>query len=287
MELKLERPIVFFDLETTGLQIGSAHIVQIGMIKVSPDGSEETLTRLVRPVDEQGRTLPIPPETTAIHHSNDAMVADQPSFKELAPELKAFIGDADMAGYNSNKFDIPLLVEEFLRAGVDFDIANRHLVDVQNIFHKMESRTLIAAYRFYCHKELEGAHSADGDIRATYEVLKAQLDMYNGVTYKDSSGKESKPVVNNIAKLAEFTASSSCADLAGYLGYDARHNLVFNFGKHKGKTVKAVFTAEPSYYGWIQNADFPLITKKLLKQQWDEMHQEDRLKSKFGNVSSL
>ncbi|MBQ9474194.1 MAG: 3'-5' exonuclease [Bacteroidales bacterium] len=281
MELKLERPIVFFDLETTGLQIGSAHVVQIGLIKVSPDGTEESRTYLVRPADAMGRTLPIPPETTAIHHITDAMVADKPTFKELALELKAFIGDADMAGYNSNKFDVPLLVEEFLRAGVDFDIQSRHLVDVQNIFHKMESRTLVAAYRFYCHKELEGAHSADADIRATYEVLKAQLDCYDGAVYKDNTGKESKPIVNDIAKLAAFTTSPMCADLAGFLGYDARHNMVFNFGKHKGKPVKEVFKVEPSYYRWIEDADFPLITKKVLKDLWDEMHQEEKLKSKF------
>ena len=278
MNLNLQRPIVFFDLETTGLQIGSAHIVQISLIKVHPDGHEEQRTEYVRPVDNNGNTVPIPPETTEIHGITNEMVANSPTFKELSQSLYSFIGNADLAGYNSNKFDIPLLVEEFLRAGVDFDIKNRNMVDVQNIFHKMEQRTLIAAYKFYCGKNLKDAHSADADTRATYEVLKAQLDRYDGVDYTDSDGNVSQPVVNDVAKLAKFSTNQAWADLAGYLGYDRQHNIVFNFGKHKGCTLKSVFIKEPSYYSWIQDADFPLSTKKVVAQVWNQM-QSERLKN--------
>lgn len=277
MKLNLTKPIVFFDLETTGVQVGSAHIVEICLHKVMPDGTEQTLVHRVRPCDMQGNTVPIPPETTAIHGISDADVADKPSFKELAPELAAFIGDADLAGYNSNKFDIPLLVEEFLRVGVQFDIKNRRLVDVQNIFHKMEQRTLKAAYRFYCDKNLDNAHSADADTLATYEVLMAQLDRYEGVTYEDRDGKVTTPVVNDIAALAKFSNNSTWADLTGFLGYDRQQREVFNFGKHKGKRVEQVFTEEPSYYAWLMNSDFPLSTKQVVKEIHDRMRQQQKL----------
>ena len=181
MQLKLTKPIVFFDLETTGVQVGSDHIVEICLHKVNPDGTEQTMVQRVRPTDAHGKTVHIPEFTTEIHGIKDSDVADKPTFKELAPTFLEFIGDADLAGFNSNKFDVPLLVEEFLRVGFSFNVKNRRLVDVQNIFHKMEQRTLKAAYQFYCDKNLDNAHSADADTLATYEVLKAQLDRYKDV----------------------------------------------------------------------------------------------------------
>ena len=223
--------------------------------------------------------------TTAIHGISDEDVKDKPSFRELAPSLMEYIGDADLAGYNSNKFDVPLLVEEFLRAGIDFDLKERHCVDVQNIFHQMEQRTLVAAYKFYCGKDLENAHSAAADTIATYEVLMAQLDRYQGVDYKDRSGKVTQPVVNDMAALSEFTANKQWADLVGHIGYDARHREVFNFGKHKGRTVEEVFEQEPSYYDWMMKSDFPLSTKKLITEIWNRKKQLklDQLKAHFGN----
>ena len=285
MELKLSKPIVFIDLETTGVQVGHDHIVEICLHKVNPDGTTDTRVERVRPVDQNGNTVHIPEVTTAIHGISDADVKDKPSFKELAPSLMEYIGDADLAGYNSNKFDVPLLVEEFLRVGIDFDLSKRRLVDVQNIFHQMEQRTLVAAYKFYCQKDLENAHSAAADTIATYEVLKAQLDRYQGVDYKDRSGRVSQPVVNDIEALSRFTANSQWADLVGHIGYDAKHREVFNFGKHKGEPVEDVFEKEPSYYDWMMKSDFPLSTKKLIGEIWDRKKQLklDQLKAHFGN----
>ena len=283
MELNLSKPIVFFDLETTGVQVGHDHIVEICLHKVMPDGSTDTRVERIRPVDANGNTIHIPEQTTAIHGISDADVADKPSFRELAQSLYDYIGDADLAGYNSNKFDVPLLVEEFLRVGIDFDLSKRRLVDVQNIFHQMEQRTLVAAYKFYCQKDLENAHSAAADTIATYEVLKAQLDRYQGVDYKDRSGKVTQPVVNDIAALSRFTANSQWADLVGHIGYDAQRREVFNFGKHKGEPVEQVFEQEPSYYDWMMKSDFPLSTKKLITQIWDRRKQRklDALKAHF------
>ncbi len=284
MQLHLTKPIVFFDLETTGVVVGHDHIVEICLHKVMPDGTTDTRVERVRPVDQNGKTVHIPEFTTAIHGISDADVKDKPTFKELAPSLKEYIGDADLAGYNSNKFDVPLLVEEFLRAGIDFDLKERHCVDVQNIFHQMEQRTLVAAYKFYCGKDLENAHSAAADTIATYEVLMAQLDRYQGVDYKDRSGKVSQPVVNDMAALSRFTANSQWADLVGHIGYDARHREVFNFGKHKGKTVEEIFEQEPSYYDWMMKSDFPLSTKKLITEIWNRKKQLklDQLKAHFA-----
>ena len=284
MQLHLEKPIVFFDLETTGVNVGHDHIVEICLHKVMPLGSTQTLIHRVRPVDNEGKTIHIPDFTTEIHGISDADVADKPSFKELADEIAAFIGDADLAGYNSNKFDVPLLVEEFLRAGHPFDLKCRKLVDVQNIFHKMEQRTLKAAYHFYCGKDLENAHSADADTLATYEVLMAQLDRYQNVEYTDRNGKTSKPIVNDIAKLSEFTLMMPWADLVGHIGYDNQHREIFNFGKHKGETLEAVFTKEPAYYDWMMKSDFPLSTKALLSEVMTRMKDKklQDLKLHFG-----
>lgn len=284
MELKLTKPIVFFDLETTGVNVGSDHIVEICLHKVNPDNTTETFVRRVRPADAQGRTIHIPEVTTAIHGISDADVADKPTFRELAPEVAAFIGDADLAGYNSNKFDVPMLVEEFLRVGYPFSLKQRRLVDVQNIFHKMEQRTLKAAYRFYCDKNLDNAHSADADTLATYEVLKAQLDRYQDADFVAPDGTVSKPVVNDIEQLSLFTTNTLWADLVGHIAYDQQHREVFNFGKHKGKTLESVFTAEPAYYDWMMKADFPLSTKALLSEVWQRMRDKklNDLKLHFG-----
>lgn len=284
MQLHLTKPIIFFDLETTGVQVGHDHIVEICLHKVMPDGTTDTRVERVRPADANGNTVHIPELTTAIHGISDADVADKPTFRELAPSLMEYIGDADLAGYNSNKFDVPLLVEEFLRAGIDFDLRCRRLVDVQNIFHQMEQRTLVAAYKFYCHKDLENAHSAAADTIATYEVLQAQLDRYQGVDYKDRSGRVSQPVVNDIAALSDFTANKQWADLVGHIGYDARQREIFNFGKYKGKAVEEIFEIEPSYYDWMMKSDFPLSTKKLITEIWNRrrQHKLDQLKAHFG-----
>ena len=284
MELNLTKPIIFFDLETTGVQVGHDHIVEICLHKVMPDGTSDTRVERVRPADAEGKTVHIPEQTTAVHGITDADVADKPTFRELAPSLLEYIGDADLAGYNSNKFDVPLLVEEFLRAGIDFDLRCRRLVDVQNIFHQMEQRTLVAAYKFYCQKDLENAHSAAADTIATYEVLKAQLDRYQGVDYKDRSGKVTQPVVNDIPALSEFTANKQWADLVGHIGYNNLGFEIFNFGKHKGEPVEEVFTKEPSYYDWMMKADFPLSTKKVITDIWNHMKEVkiEMLKYHFG-----
>lgn len=277
MQLKLSKPIVFFDLETTGVQVGSDHIVEICLHKVNPDNSEETFVRRIRPTDEAGNTIHIPEFTTAIHGISDSDVADKPSFKELAPEIIAFIGDADLAGYNSNKFDVPMLVEEMLRANMPFSLEGRRLVDVQNIFHKMEQRTLKAAYQFYCNRNLDNAHSADADTLATYEVLKAQLDRYEGVEYTAPDGKTSTPVVNNIEALSQFSTQFQWADLVGHIGLDKNGHEVFNFGKHKGATLEDIFQREPSYYDWMMKADFPLSTKAVVDKVWKRM-QSDKIR---------
>lgn len=285
MQLKLTKPIVFFDLETTGVQVGTDHIVEICLHKVNPDGSERTLIQRVRPATPDGHTIHIPEATTAIHGISDADVADKPTFKELAPEIVAFIGDADLAGYNSNKFDVPMLVEELLRVGVPFSLKNRYLVDVQNIFHKMESRTLKAAYRFYCGGDFDNAHSADADTLATYEVLKAQLDRYQDVEYEDRDGNITKPIVNDIPRLSAFSTQFKWADLVGHIALDEKGRAVFNFGKHKGETLEAVFTKEPAYYDWMMKADFPLSTKEVLKEVKQKMTDDKlrQLQAHFGN----
>ncbi len=247
-KLALKNPIVFLDLETTGLDQARDRIVEISMVKVMPDGSREVKTRRLNP------EMHIPAEATAVHHITDDDVKDCPTFREVAKSLAAWIEGADLAGYNSNKFDIPVLAEEFLRAGVDVDFKKRKAIDVQNIFHKMEQRTLVAAYKFYCDKDLEGAHSAEADTMATLEVLESQLDKYTG------------ELQNDVAFLADFSTRDRMADYAGRVIYDDRGREVFGFGKHKGRVVAEVFREEPSYYSWMMNGDFPEYTKKVITE---------------------
>lgn len=245
MTLNLTKPICFFDLETTGINITNDRIVEISILKVFPNGKEENYTRLVNP------TIPIPPEVTLVHGISDADVADKPTFNELAKEVYNLVKDSDLGGFNSNRFDIPLLAEEMLRAGVDFDMKNRVSIDVQTIFHKMEQRTLGAAYKFYCGKNLDNAHSAEADTLATYEVLKAQIERY-------------EELENDAKFLAEFSSRKQFADFAGFIVYNKDGEECFSFGKHKGKTVDEVLEKEPGYFGWLLDADFPLYTKKVL-----------------------
>lgn len=245
MQLNLNKSICFFDLETTGLNITKDRIVEISILKVNPDGSEEKKTWLVNP------EMPIPTVVIAVHGITDEKVANKPTFNELAKEVNAWIKDSDLAGFNSNRFDIPLLAEEMLRAGVDFDMKNRCSVDVQTIFHKMEQRTLKAALKFYCDKSLEDAHSAEADTMATYEVLKAQLDRYENLD-------------NDMGFLADFSSRKKIADFAGFIDYDKAGEECFSFGKHKGRKVTEILEKEPGYFGWLQSADFPLYTKKVL-----------------------
>jgi len=258
MELKLTKPIVFFDLETTGLNITKDRIVEISIVKVNIDNTTEVKTRRLNP------TIPIPPESTAIHGITDEDVKDCPTFAAVSKSLAKFIANCDLAGYNSNKFDIPLLAEEFYRANVDFDWKNRKFIDVQNIFHKMEQRTLAAAYKFYCKKDLTDAHSAEADTLATYEILKAQLDKYKDVEFVDRNGNKSFPVVNDVKSLSEFTSMNKNADLIGHIIFNDKNVEVFNFGKYKGKAVEEIFKKEPSYYDWMMKSDFPISTKKLI-----------------------
>ena len=247
MELNLKRPIVFFDLETTGVDTAKDRIVEISMVKVMPNGEEIVRTRLINP------QMHIPEDATAIHGITDEDVKDAPTFAQIAKSLSQFIEGCDFGGFNSNRFDLPMLVEEFLRAGVDVDFRRRKFIDVQNIFHKMEQRTLVAAYRFYCDKELDNAHSAEADTRATYEVLKAQLDRY-------------PELQNDVTALAEFSTRGEVVDYAGRIVYNDKGREVFNFGKYRGRSVSEVFQEEPSYYSWMMNGDFPLYTKKIITE---------------------
>jgi DNA polymerase-3 subunit epsilon len=246
MELKLTKPIVFFDLETTGINIGKDRIVEISLLKIFPNGNKESKTWLVNPEIE------IPKEVSAIHGITNEKVVTEPTFKELAETINTMISDSDLAGFNSNRFDIPLLAEEFLRVGIDFDMNTRKAIDVQVIFHKKEQRTLSAGYKFYCDKILEDAHSAEADTNATYEILKAQIERYDDIE-------------NSVAALSAYSTHSKRADFAGFILFNDKEEEIFSFGKYKGRTVEDVFKENPGYYAWIQNADFPLYTKKVLK----------------------
>ena len=246
MKLNLNRPMVFFDLETTGTNISTDRIVEISVVKVMPDGEQIVRTRRINP------EMPIPADATAVHHITDEDVKDCPSFRQVAKSLREFMVGCDFCGFNSNRFDLPLLAEEFLRAGVEVDFFDKaKYVDVQNIFHKKEERTLVAAYRFYCGKELEAAHSANADTMATYEVLCAQLDKYGDLE-------------NSVEFLSEFSSWGKSADFAGRIGYDNEGKEIFTFGKYKGQRVEDIFAKEPSYYDWMMNGDFPQYTKRVI-----------------------
>jgi len=262
MKLNLKRPLAFFDLEATGVNVGSDRIVEIAILKAMPDGTEQIKTMRINP------EMPIPMASSLIHGIYDEDIVNEPTFKMVAKEIADFMDDADLAGYNSNKFDIPMLLEEFLRAGVDFKMAGRKFVDVQNIFHQMEQRTLKAAYKFYCGEEIINAHSAEADIKATYHVLLAQLDRYQDKTFEDKQGKVSTPVINDVDALHAFTNLHNPVDFAGRMVYNEDGQEVINFGKHKGKTVESIFDTEPSYYAWMKQGDFPLYTKKKLDEIW-------------------
>lgn len=245
MKLNLQNPLVFFDLETTGTNIITDRIVEISFLKVWPNGNEESKTMRINP------GMHIPEESTAVHGIKDEDVKDCPTFKEVARTLAADIQGCDLAGFNSNRFDIPLLAEEFIRADVDIDLTRHRFIDVQVIFHKMEQRTLSAAYQFYCGKNLDDAHTAEGDTRATYEVLKAQLDRY-------------PQLKNDVQSLSAFSSFTRNVDFAGRMIYNDKGEEVFNFGKYKGQLVTEVLKRDPGYYGWIQSSDFSLNTKAAL-----------------------
>jgi len=245
MDLQLNKPMCFFDLETTGTNIAKDRIVEISVLKVHPNQNKESFTWRVNP------TVKIPPETTAVHGISNDDVKGEPTFKELAPKVYDFIKNCDLAGYNSNRFDVPLLAEELIRAGIEFDLSNVNLVDVQTIFHKKEKRTLEAAYKFYCDKDLTEAHSAEADTTATYEVLKSQLDYYSDLE-------------NDVKWLSDYSKHQPFADLAGFIRYNKNEEEIFGFGKFKNKKVEDILEKEPGYYNWFMNADFPGYSKKVM-----------------------
>ncbi|WP_299680850.1 3'-5' exonuclease [uncultured Tenacibaculum sp.] len=268
MELNLKKPIVFFDLETTGINIATDRIVEISILKIFPNGTQESKTWLINPEIE------IPQQAIDVHGITNEKVVTEPTFKELASKINEMIFDSDLAGFNSNRFDIPLLAEELLRVGIDFDMEERKAIDVQVIFHKKEQRTLSAGYKFYCGKDLEDAHSAEADTLATYEILKAQLDKYEDIE-------------NSVEALSEFSSHTKRADFAGFILFDEDEDEIFSFGKYKGRKVEDVLKENPGYNSWIQQADFPLYTKKVLRQikermsspKTPEMTDEEKLKA--------
>ena len=246
MPLSLERPICFIDLETTGINVSTDRIVEIAIVKIGLDGTKQVKRRLVNP------EMPIPKASSDVHGITDEMVKDAASFKIMANEIKQFIEGSDIGGYNSNRFDVPMLNEEFLRAGISVDIEHRKLLDVQKVFNMMEQRTLSAAYQFYCHKTLEGAHTAEADATATWEILEAQIIRY-------------PQIGNTVESIVKFTGEDEIIDFARRLVYD-NGVAVFNFGKHKGKSVIEVLKGEPQYYDWMMKGDFPLHTKQKLTE---------------------
>ncbi len=245
--LQLKRPIVFIDLETTGVSLSFDRIVEIAMIKILPDGTRQVKRKLLNP------GIPIPKESSEIHGITDEMVKDAPTFKQAGNEIKMFIENCDLGGYNSNRFDIPILMEEFLRAGMDVDLSTRKMIDVQHIFYTMEPRTLTAAYKFFCNKELVNAHSAEADVDATIDVLMAQLKRYENLG-------------NSVDSILDVIGEDKIVDYARRFGFDDKGNEVFNFGKHKGRTVTSILKAEPQYYDWMMRGDFPLHTKQKLTE---------------------
>lgn len=258
MELNLKKPIAFFDIEATGLSIVNDRIVEISILKINPNGTKESNTWLLNP------EYKICEEAEQIHGYSNERLKDKPTFKQVAKEISRFLHNCDLAGYNAIKYDVPMLVEEFLRADIDFEVKKRRLIDVQNIFMKMEQRTLSAAYKFYLQQELEDAHTAEADTMATYEILKAQLDRYEHTVFTDKTGNQAMPVQNNMDALHDFSSHHRNADLIGQFIINDENEEVINFGKHKGKKVEDVFRDEPSYYNWVMKADFPMFTKNML-----------------------
>tara|TARA_B110000091_G_C13786453_1_gene463555 strand:+ start:654 stop:1481 length:828 start_codon:yes stop_codon:yes gene_type:complete len=268
MNLELKKPIVFFDLETTGVNIASDRIVEMSILKVFPNGNKESKTWLVNPERD------IPKESSDIHGISNERVALEPTFKELAASVNEMIEGCDLAGFNSNRFDIPLLAEELMRAEIDFDMKDRQAIDVQVIFHKKEQRTLGAGYQFYCGKELEGAHGAEADTNATYEILLAQVDKYSDIG-------------NTVDALSEYSTHGKRADFAGFILMNEEDQETFSFGKYKGRTVEEVFKENPGYNNWIQNADFPLYTKKVLKEIKERMSAPKKKMSDAEKLQAL
>ncbi len=268
MKLNLKKPLAFFDLETTGVNVASDRIVEIAILKVHPDGSIERKPDanlgpdrlLVNP------EMPIPLESSLIHGIYDEDVQDAPTFRQMAQKLFKFLYDADLAGFNSNRFDVPILAEEFLRCEIDFSIEDRNLIDVQNIFHLMEQRTLKAGYKFYTGKNLDNAHEAMADVDATYEVFLAQLEKYKDTEIEGKNGAMITPVVNDMDHLHTVSQRHRNVDMLGRIVLNDKDEEIFNFGKHRGKTVAEVLRKEPGYYGWMLSGDFPLYTKKVLKE---------------------
>lgn len=246
MKLNLTKPIIFFDLETTGIDVATDRIVELSLVRIEPNGNRQSMTMRLNPEKH------IPAEASAVHGIFDADVQDCPTFKDKAEELKKIFDGCDLAGFNSNRFDIPVLAEEFIRAGVIIDLNSPRRVDVQNIYHKLERRTLIAAYKFYCNKDLENAHSALADTEATLEVLEAQLDHYP------------EELKNDIDFLADYSSRDNFVDFAGRFAYNEKGEEIVNFGKHKGRLVKDVLRVEPSYYNWMMQSDFTMNTKQVL-----------------------
>lgn len=247
MNLKLKRPIVFFDLETTGVDTATDRIVEISLVKIGVDGSKSVKTRRINPERH------IPEEATEVHGITDEDVKDEPTFRQIAKSLAQYIEGCDFGGFNSNRFDLPMLVEEFMRAGVDVDFRKRKFIDVQNIFHRKEQRTLVAAYKFYCDKDLANAHSAEADTLATYEVLEAQIERYPDIG-------------DTVEQLSEFSSNGEIVDFAGRLAMNDKGEEIFTFGKYRGQSVEEVFRKEPSYYRWMMDGDFPQYTKKVITE---------------------
>ncbi len=270
MNLQLTKPVCFFDLETTGINTAKDRIVEIAILRVEPDGTEINKTWRVNP------GMHIPEEASKVHGIYDEDVADAPTFKEIATEIYELIRDADLAGFNSNRFDVPLLAEELLRAGIDFDLKTNNLIDIQNIFHKMEPRNLSAAYRFYCDSELTDAHSAEADTKATYEIFKAQIKKYDDLP-------------KDMEALSKFSSYFKAADFQGRIIYNDKNEEIINFGKYKGQKVADVLQKDHGYYGWIMRADFPLYTKKVIQNVYEriklqkEQEKLEELKNKFNN----
>ncbi|MCU0430604.1 MAG: 3'-5' exonuclease [Cytophagaceae bacterium] len=259
MALQLHKPLVFFDIEATGMNISSDKIVEIGLVKVMPNQEVIRKSFLINP------GIPIPEEIVKIHGITNEQVAEAPTFDKIAHTLNQFLQGCDLGGYNPMKLDIPLLMEEFNRVNIQFDLSNRRIVDAQKIFHLMEPRTLSAAYKFYCQKEMENAHRAEADAFATYEVLMAQLERYDGKSIKDHSGKESVPVKNDIQALHQLCVGNM-VDIAGRMILNDKSVIIFNFGKYKGQAVQDVFKKDPAYYDWMMNGDFAIDTKRKLTE---------------------